>query len=175
MMTIDICEYKNSDALDHYHAVINSIDRLKPWFSWASENYKLTNSRQFIRDQDIRKNNGFYDFKIANHETGEFLGNCSLRVFNRPGETIASMNYWKKSGLKKINFMPEALNTLVAFAFYDLNIDIIEIDVDSSNYPSLKLIESLGALPNKDIIFKNPFGETVSGKRFIIKNNDHKS
>ncbi|MBI4296278.1 MAG: GNAT family N-acetyltransferase [Chloroflexi bacterium] len=168
-MSIEIRQYDPKDAESHYAAVEASIESLKKWFSWASPNYCLCDSIKFIKDQPNRENMEKYDYAIFDADDSGFLGSCGLtkvRTYN--GEQIASMSYWRRQDSNKRHVMREAVIKVKEKAFKELGIKRIEIDIAYCNKASIKVAESVGAKPERDIPIRGGDGRIHEGVRYVI-------
>jgi ribosomal-protein-serine acetyltransferase len=85
---------QRSDATDLYNAVRTSIDHLKPWMPWATDDY----SRQEAEDFTVRQTRAAESGPVpeapyvVRARDGQFLGMCGLHA--RLGSGALEIGYW---------------------------------------------------------------------------------
>ena len=107
------------------------------WTDIAQAEAMIAEARQAYRD------GGLYRYAIALRDTDRLIGVCNLRGFfeqNRRCELgyALARDHWGQG------YAAEALEALLGHAFYELDINRIEADIDPRNDASARLLEKLG-------------------------------
>lgn len=133
--------FENDDAADLLR-VFAEPDVVRYWSSgaWtdiAQAEAMIAEARQAYRDGGLAR------YAIALADTNRLIGICNLRGFfeqNRRCELGYALGraYWGQG------FAAEALEALLGHAFYVLDINRIEADIDPRNEASARLLEKLG-------------------------------
>ena len=69
--------FRVEDATQLNEAVRESLTELKPWMSWAHDEYSRAETEDFIKTTRARwEENTLYAFAIIDTNTGNVLGGC---------------------------------------------------------------------------------------------------
>lgn len=134
------------------HLEENDIDALFEIFSdeetmryWSSPPFQArADAEKYLADiSKLFRQKTLFQWGISLKESGEIIGTSTLfhlDMRNRRAEIgyILNRKFWKKG------FVNEALNSLLNFAFEELNLHRIEADVDPNNAASIRVVEKLG-------------------------------
>lgn len=136
------------DANGLYAAVRESMDALRPWMSWVSDDYAVKDSRAWIEAQPSNWKEGVhYGFLIADADrSGDeaILGVCGL---GQPNDVhrFANLGYWVRSGRRGQGIAGRATRLVAAFGFRRLDLVRVEIVVSVGNDASLRVAQKVGA------------------------------
>lgn len=98
-------------------------------------------------------------------ESGEFLGYASLHeVQSRSPE----LGIWIRKSAQGHYYGYEALSALTGWAAANLRYDYLKYPVDKSNYPSRKLIEKLGGIPQDEYVKFSESGRVLHELEYRI-------
>jgi RimJ/RimL family protein N-acetyltransferase len=126
-------------------AVQESLPELEPWMSWANEKYTNETARNFITLTRANWSNGsLYAFAIADAQSGEFLGGCSLSHIH-PVYYFCNLGYWVRTSQHGEGIAGRAAKLAARFAFERVNLIRAEIVVAVGNEPSKRVAEKIGA------------------------------
>src|SRR5512147_3022461 len=71
--------FRMEDADELYAAARESLSDLKPWMSWAHDDYSMEEARSFIAITRARwEENTLFAFAITDAKTGSVVGGISL-------------------------------------------------------------------------------------------------
>ena len=133
------------DAASLYEAVHESLDALRPWMSWVSDDYTVDDTRTWVEQQPSSWQEGaHYGFLVTDAGDGAVLGICGLghrNVVHR----FANLGYWVRSGRRGEGIAGRAAGLLAAFGFRQLGLVRVEIVVAVDNAASLRVAEKVGA------------------------------
>lgn len=76
-------------------------------------------------------------------DTATLIGTCGFFDWNR-GWKKCSMGFELDVGWQKKGIMLEALSEVLAWGFREMQLNRVEVQIHSENYPSIKLVKSLG-------------------------------
>jgi RimJ/RimL family protein N-acetyltransferase len=136
--------YTPHDAPALHHAIIRSIDHLRPWLPWVQQEPKNLEARIGL----IRMFRGQFDlgldyaFGIFDGEEKEIIGSTGLHT--RIGKNAREIGYW--IGIDHIGkgYATEAVAALIRIAFDIEGLSRIEIRCAPDNIRSQHVPEKLG-------------------------------
>lgn len=111
--------------------------------SWDS--YGETEARAFLQDIASRQPGqpGWFQFALENCETGEFPGDCGLRIMEHD-QRLAQIGYTIVRDSWGKGFATEAVSALAAYAFAAFSLHRITASVDPRNLASCRVLEKAG-------------------------------
>ncbi len=143
LVTLRPFEFGEENTL--HSAVRESLHELEPWMSWADEKYSAESAGNFITLTRAHWSSGaMYAFAIADAQTGEFLGGCSLSHIH-PVYYFCNLGYWVRTSRRGEGIAGRAANLAARFAFEKVNLIRAEIVVSVGNEPSKRVAEKIGA------------------------------
>jgi ribosomal-protein-serine acetyltransferase len=150
--------FRFADAAQLYQAVHESLDELKPWMSWATDQYTEMTAREYITIARARwEEHTFYAFAITRGE--EVLGGCTLSSLH-PIYHFCNLGYWVRASCRGHGIAGRAAQLVSRFAFEQLGLIRVEIVIAVGNHASLRVAEKLkahdeGVLLNRMVIGKS--------------------
>jgi ribosomal-protein-serine acetyltransferase len=143
--TVRIRPLEMQDAPAMYAAVCESLEELKPWMTWAHDNYRREETRDWIHVARERWLDGHhFGFAVTDVEQGDFLGSCSLSHIN-PVYRFCNLGYWIRTSRRGQGFAVRATRLAARFAFERLGLFRTEIVIAPDNRASLRVAEKSGA------------------------------
>lgn len=117
---------------------------------WPSAPKSLHDIDEHVRLKQLAMRQGQeIALMLIHKKSDEFLGYASLHdVQSRTPE----LGIWIKKGAQGHYYGYEALSALMEWAAANLHPDYLKYPVDKSNYPSRKLIEKLGGIPQDEFV-----------------------
>jgi RimJ/RimL family protein N-acetyltransferase len=132
------------DAEELYTAVHESLADLKPWMSWAHDNYSLEEAKEFIRITRARWEDGsLYAFAIA-EKSGRILGGCSLSHIH-PVYHLCNLGYWVRTSRRGEGIAVRATRLAARYAFEKIGLIRVEVVMAVGNQASQRVAEKAGA------------------------------
>lgn len=150
--------FRFTDAAPLYHAVHESLDDLKPWMSWATDQYNELTAREYITIARARwDEHTFYAFAITRGE--EILGGCTLSSLH-PIYHFCNLGYWVRTSCRGHGIAGRAARLVSRFAFEQLGLIRVEIVIAVGNHASLRVAKKLnahdeGVLLNRMVVGKS--------------------
>jgi ribosomal-protein-alanine N-acetyltransferase len=132
---------RRGDEADLY--AIHSDPEVMRYFSEPPWTDPARAARQIDEDALRFDNQESYRFAIILNETGRQVGNCTLYALHRQNRR-ADIGYTLARAHWGQGYMQEALQTLLGFAFMDLDLHRLEADVDPRNAASAAALKRLG-------------------------------
>jgi len=133
------------DAPGVFEAVRESLAALKPWMSWAHDDYRVEETRDFInRTIETWEKEAAFAFAITDARDGKFLGGTGLNNLNQEYR-LANLGYWVRSSRRGQGIAPRAARLAARFGFERLGLLRAEIVVAVDNTASLRVAEKSGA------------------------------
>ena len=131
------------DASDLYEAVVETIEQLLPWMSWA-ESYRTGGvevAEKFIENAflDAQKESEWH-FGLWAQE--KLIGVVALMRFDRHNQSI-EIGYWCRTSEQKKGFVTEAVNALTRFACENLAVKRVILVCRNENVKSAAVAERL--------------------------------
>lgn len=143
--TVLLRPFRLEDAQETYTAVRESLTDLKPWMSWANDDYSLNDAREFIRITRARWQEGsLYAFAITDAESGLVLGGCSLSHIH-PVYHLCNLGYWVRSSRRGQGIAGRATLLAARYAFEKVGLVRVEIVIAPANKTSIRVAEKIEA------------------------------
>jgi ribosomal-protein-alanine N-acetyltransferase len=105
--------------------------------SHLAEDRRSFVSRCAIRERERQLGTGFF-------VDGRFVGEITLSSIQRGPLQSAYIGYWIGEAMAGQGLMPEAVVTMLQYAFESLRLHRIEINIIPRNAPSRRVVEKLG-------------------------------
>jgi len=132
------------DGEQVHEAMMESLDRLKPWMPWAQNppsleeleaNIRVAHCR-FLERKDLR-------FHLFEKDTNRFVGSSGLHEINWSIPKF-EIGYWCRTSCMGKGYITESVRGLTVLAFEILKAKRVEIRCDMRNVRSRKVAERLG-------------------------------
>lgn len=131
------------DAHGLYCAVYESLKELKPWMSWANDEYTERTAHEYITTARVRwEEHTFYAFAIM--RGSEILGACTLSSLHSIYR-FCNLGYWVRSSCQGQGIAGRAARLAARFAFEHLGLVRVEIVIAVGNHASVRVAEKIGA------------------------------
>jgi len=135
--------FRLEDAPHLYCAVRESLNALKPWMSWATDEYSERTARDYISIAQARwEEHTFYAFAIVRAE--ELLGACTLSSIHSVYR-FCNLGYWVRTSYRGQGIAGRAAKLAARFAFEHLGLIRVEIVIGVGNQASLRVAQKIGA------------------------------
>ncbi|HEX6034228.1 MAG TPA: GNAT family N-acetyltransferase [Anaerolineales bacterium] len=132
-----------TDSAQLYCAVKESLAELKPWMSWAMDEYSEQTAREYITIARIRwEEHTFYGFAITRGD--DFLGACTLSSIH-PIYHFCNLGYWVRTSCRGQGIAGRAAKLAARFAFEHVGLIRVEIVIGVRNHASLRVAQKIGA------------------------------
>jgi ribosomal-protein-serine acetyltransferase len=133
------------DAFPMYEAIRESLEELKPWMSWAHDNYQYKEAQNWTTVASARWSDGsYFGFAITDALQDTFLGGCSLGYIH-PVFHFCNLGYWIRTSRRGNDLAGRATRLAARFAFERLRLVRVEIVIATGNESSQKVAEKAGA------------------------------
>ncbi len=132
------------DAAEMYPALVESVERLKPWMPWADPLPTLEEEETNVRQGAARflMREELWLLLFLKNE-GTFVGGSGLHRIDW-GVPRFEIGYWVRTRFEGQGYILEAVNGITHFAFDVLGARRIEIRVDDRNEWSWRVAERAG-------------------------------
>ena len=150
--------FRLEDTAQLYCAVKESLNELKPWMSWATDEYSERNARDYITIARARwEEHTFYAFALL--RASELLGACTLSSIHAVYR-FCNLGYWVRSSCRGQGIAGRAAKLAARFAFEHLGLVRVEIVIGVGNQASLRVARKLeahdeGILLNRIVVGKS--------------------
>ena len=142
-ITLRPFEFGETNSL--HQAVQESLAELKPWMSWANENYTAETAQNFITITRAQWSDGaHYAFAIVDTDSDLLLGGCSLSHIH-PVYHFCNLGYWVRTSQHGRGIAVRAVKLAARFAFEKVNLIRAEIVIAVGNSASQRVAEKIGA------------------------------
>ncbi len=143
--TVLLRSFRLEDTQETFTAVHESLSDLKPWMSWAYDDYSLNDTREFIRITRARWQEGtLFAFAVTDARNGLILGGCSLSHIH-PIYHLCNLGYWVRSSRHGHGIAGRATLLAARYAFEKVGLARVEIVIAPENKASLRVAEKVGA------------------------------
>jgi RimJ/RimL family protein N-acetyltransferase len=163
-----------SDVPFDYQAIKESLQELKPWMPWASEDYTLEACEESIRGA-IAKYITQEDFRMLffDKETGKLIGSSGLHRIDWKVPKF-EIGYWCRTSETGKGYVTEVVRELSKLCFEKLYAARVEIRCDDLNVRSAAVAERCGftlegILKNNE---RSPKGELRSTRIYALTEPD---
>ena len=151
--------FRFSDSTGLYQAVRESLNELKPWMSWATDEYTEISAREYITIARARwDDHTFYGFAITRQE--EFLGACTLSSIHSIYR-FCNLGYWVRTSYRGQGIAGRAAQLVARFAFENLGLIRVEIVIAVGNHASLRVAEKIGAHDEGILLNRMVVGKSI--------------
>ena len=137
--------FRMEDADELYAAARESLSDLKPWMSWAHDDYSMEEARSFIAITRARwEENTLFAFAITDAGTESVLGGISLSHIH-PVYHLCNVGYWVRTSRHGEGIVGHATKLATHFGFEHVGLVRAEIVIAVENQKSIRVAEKLGA------------------------------
>jgi RimJ/RimL family protein N-acetyltransferase len=137
--------FQLEDAQELFGAVRESLEDVKPWMSWAYDEYSLEDARSFISLTRARwEENTLLAFAITDSKTGSVLGGVSLSHLH-PVYHLCNVGYWVRTSRHGEGIAGRAAKLAARFGFEHAGLVRAEVVIAVGNQKSIRVAEKLGA------------------------------
>lgn len=136
--------HRESDAEEHFAAVVESREHLLPWLPWAAQYASVDDSRAFsARCMALWGKRDDFIVGVWDAQTERYLGGSGLhpRQMDVPSYEIG---YWLRTSAEGRGYMTEAVKLLADYAFASLGANSVFIRCDARNTRSAAIPTRLG-------------------------------
>jgi RimJ/RimL family protein N-acetyltransferase len=127
-----------------HEAVLESLDRLRPWMPWARSGLSAEDSATHCRESELKwHSREILDFCFFDRESGEFVGKGGLHTIDW-GVPKFEIGYWIRSSREARGYATEACTAMAAFARLQLGAHRLEVTSDTRNAASRRVAEKSG-------------------------------
>ena len=135
--------FQAEDSTKLHRAVRESLQELKPWMSWATENYTEFTARDYIAITRARwQERTLFAFAIT--QDNELLGSCTLSSIH-PIYHFCNVGYWVRTSKHGQGIAGRAAKLATRFAFEHVGLVRAEIVIALDNMASRRVAEKIGA------------------------------
>ncbi len=133
-----------ADARALTQVVQASVNSLKPFLFWASQDYDLEMARAFVRlTRESREKGSELHLGIFEKDSDQFLGMMGL--MRMKAITLGfEIGYWLSSERQGEGLCTEAAGRIIEYAFDDLESHRVWLNCDVKNKGSRRVAEKLG-------------------------------
>ena len=134
-----------ADAADYATAINESLSSLRPWISWAHENYQPEEALEWFRLIDRQREKGeANEMGIFAVDDDRFLGAAGIR-YGQPPVEHSAIGYWVRQSEQRQGVARQAVLKLAHEGFSRPGIKTIEIVAAEDNHASRAVAVSCGA------------------------------
>lgn len=128
-----------------YAAVRESLSDLRPWMSWATEQFSREDARKWVEAAILHwQSDSHYGFVITDPAEGAFIGSCSLGQINALYR-FCNLGYWVRTAYRGRGIATRAVRLAAQFAFQHLGLVRVEVLIGVGNAASVRVAEKAGA------------------------------
>ena len=124
--------------------VRDSLELLKPWLPWATDEYSMKNEMSFLNEQCIERwnNKSGYAYLIRDKKTHKFCGVIDIIRMNEDAK-LGEIGYWLAKSAQGKGYMTKAVLLLEKMAFEN-GFNRIEIRNEPENVKSVNVPKRAG-------------------------------
>jgi len=127
-----------------YHAIMESLDELRPWMPWARGPQSIENSEAYAREAASRwRTREELGMRFMRKSDGLLLGAIGMHHIDWSVPRF-EIGYWIRTSQQGHGYVTEAVKGLTHFAFERLKAVRIEIRCDADNRRSAAVAERAG-------------------------------
>jgi len=149
------------DVPQVFECVRESLTELKPWMSWAHDEYTQQDTETYIRITRARwEEDVLFAVAITDAKTGEILGGCGLGA-KHPVYHLSNLGYWIRSSRHGQGIAGRAAKLIAQFGFERTGIIRAEIVMAVPNEKSRRVAEKIGAHYEGILLNRMVVGKTI--------------
>ena len=157
--------YQRGDARPCFDAIIESMDELMPWMFWCNADITYSEIEDWVKSRpDAWLDDTSYEFAIVDHRQGTFIGNCGLVHVDLQNRR-AELGYWIRTTKIRKGYATQASKLALKFAFEVVQLNRVEIIIETKNTNSQRVAEKLGAkkegLMRKRLLIHDTFRDAI--------------
>lgn len=139
--------YRPGDGTSLFRAVQESLGSLEPWMPWVGHHQTAEDSEEVVRRCMARWiERTDLTMGMWRREDGFFLGGTGLhRMDWQTG--VFEIGYWIRTSAEGQGYVTEAVRRLAAFAFEELDAQVLRIKCAPGNVRSIAVAERCGFKP----------------------------
>lgn len=130
------------DAQAYYLGAQRNLERLRPWFFWATHDMRLSETQQYLRDV-AGQPEPRADRPYGLFAEGELVGSIGLYKIDFANR-IARIGYWIDARYERKGLITQSARLLIDYAFSELSLNRIEIRCAPPNLASRAVPKRLG-------------------------------
>lgn len=151
--------FRLEDRAQLYCAVKESLHELKPWMSWATDQYTELTAKEYITIARARwEEHTFYAFAITGSD--QILGACTLSSIH-PIYHFCNLGYWVRTSFHGQGIAGRAAKLTARFGFEHLGLIRVEIVIAVQNHASLRVAEKIGAHDEGVLLNRMVIGKSI--------------
>ena len=151
--------FRLDDVPQLHCAVRESLKELKPWMSWATDEYSERTAREYISIARARwEEHTFYAFAIRRGD--DLLGACTLSSIH-PIYHFCNLGYWVRTSCHGQGIAGRAAKLAARFAFERLGLIRVEIVIAPGNRASQRVAEKIGAHQEGILLNRMVVGKSI--------------
>jgi len=155
--------FRFTDTARLYCAVHESLPELKPWMSWATDDYTEMTAREYVTIARMRwEEHTYYAFAITRGD--ELLGACTLSSIH-PIYHFCNLGYWVRTSCRGQGIAGRAALLTARFAIENLGLIRVEIVIGVGNQASLRVAEKIGAHDEGTLLNRMVVGKSIYDAR----------
>lgn len=136
---------KTFDAKYLLNAILQSTDCVKPWLTWCSAEFSLSDAEKWIQSSKLNwHSNSYYELGVFDRKSGELAGCVYLSSLDQ-NANMANLGYWIFGKYQQRGYAYEASMALIKYAFLDIKLTRLEIVIRPENNASIAMANKLGA------------------------------
>lgn len=137
--------HPKGDARPCFDAILESMDELMPWMFWCNADLTYTEIEEWVESRPgAWLDDTSYEFAIVDTRQGTYIGNCGLVHVDLQNKR-AELGYWIRTSQTRKGYATQASMLVLKFAFEVLQLNRVEIIVETKNTNSQRVAEKLGA------------------------------
>ncbi|MEE4195645.1 MAG: GNAT family N-acetyltransferase [Anaerolineae bacterium] len=127
-----------------YQALMESMERLSPWFHWVQDTPTLESNELYVREAQVMYyNRSKLEFGIFLKEDNTLIGRIGIHAVSWD-PIVRELGYWLRTGYEGHGYMHEAVQALLAVCFEKLQAHKVVIRAESDNQRSLNVARRAG-------------------------------
>lgn len=144
---LEIGCYRPGDGTALFRAVQESLESLAPWMPWAACHQTAEDSEEAVRRWMARWiERTDLTMGIWRREDGLYLGGTGLHRMDWQAG-IFEISYWIRTSAERQGYVTEAVRRLAAFAFEELDAQVLRIRCAPGHARSVAVAERCGFKP----------------------------
>ena len=171
---IDVRQYIDADAPAMFEAITESQPNLRPWMPWADSHQTVEDSREYIRQCQVRfLLRTDFAMGIFLHDGG-YLGGTGLHI-SKANVPSFEIGYWVRARAEGQRYVSEAVRLLTVHAFDCLGAKRLAIRCDARNERSRRVAERQGFVyeGRSRNVERDPAGNLIDGLTYAMIPTDY--
>ncbi|MGI9430446.1 MAG: GNAT family N-acetyltransferase, partial [Bythopirellula sp.] len=133
---------REQDIPTIFEGANSSRNELAPWMPWCHQNFCIDDAESWVKETTAKASD--CAFTIWDEHKSAYIGNCGLHQIHNELRS-AKLGYWVRTSCTGRGIATAATHAVARYAFHELELVRLEIEIGLANHGSHRVAEKLNA------------------------------